>query len=51
MWIFFQFLFIILLPILMAKLIANNNEDDFKTIIAVLYGFELVLAILYYAFK
>ena len=35
----------------MAKLITDNNEDDFKTIIAVIYGFELVLLILYYAFK
>jgi hypothetical protein len=47
---FIGILFCILLPILIAKG-ASQTEEDFKFFLILLYGFELLLLVLYYAFK
>jgi hypothetical protein len=51
MWYFFEILVCIFFPLLLAKSASRDNEDDFKTLLIVMYGFELFLVILYYAFK
>jgi hypothetical protein len=48
---FIGILVCIFFPWLIAKSMAGKNEEDFKFGLIFFYGFELILAILYFTFK
>jgi hypothetical protein len=48
---FIGILIAIFFPYLIAKSTSGKNKEDFKFGLIFFYGFELLLVVLYYAFK